>query len=41
LSAVAADSYAAERCDRFLEEVVARITIEPNVKSVSWEWTTA
>jgi putative Mg2+ transporter-C (MgtC) family protein len=40
-TAVVADIYAAERCDRFLEEVVARISIEPNVKAVSWERTTA
>lgn len=34
---VVADVYATERNDRFIEEVVARISIEPGVKAVSWE----
>jgi putative Mg2+ transporter-C (MgtC) family protein len=34
---VVADVYASERSDRFLEDLVARISIEPNVTGVSWE----
>ena len=34
---VTADVQAAERNDRFMEDVVARIAIEPGVTSVSWE----
>ena len=34
---VAADIYATQRNDRILEEIVARISIEPEVKAVSWE----
>lgn len=34
---VIANIFAAERNDRFMEEVVARISIEPNVTAVSWE----
>jgi putative Mg2+ transporter-C (MgtC) family protein len=34
---VVADIYAAERNDRFLEDLVTRISIEPDVKAVSWE----
>ena len=34
---VVADIYAATRNDRFLEDLVSRISIEPDVKSVSWE----
>ena len=34
---VMADVYASQRNDRFLEEIVARISIEPDVKAVSWE----
>jgi putative Mg2+ transporter-C (MgtC) family protein len=33
---VLADIYAAERNDRFMEDLVARISIEPDVKAVSW-----
>ena len=33
---VVADIYAAERNDRFMEDLVARISIEPDVKAVSW-----
>jgi putative Mg2+ transporter-C (MgtC) family protein len=35
--AVVADVYAAERNDRFMEQIVARIGIEPHVLAVSWE----
>lgn len=38
-SIVAADIYAVERNDRFMEQVVARISIEPDVSAVSWERT--
>jgi putative Mg2+ transporter-C (MgtC) family protein len=34
---VVCDVYAAEREDRFMEQIVARISIEPDVKAVSWE----
>jgi putative Mg2+ transporter-C (MgtC) family protein len=34
---VVADVYAPQRNDRYMEEVVARISIEPDVKAVSWE----
>jgi putative Mg2+ transporter-C (MgtC) family protein len=34
---VVADVYAAERNDRFMEDVVARISIEPDVTEVSWQ----
>jgi putative Mg2+ transporter-C (MgtC) family protein len=34
---VVADIYAAQRDDRFIEQVVARISIEPDVTAVSWE----
>jgi putative Mg2+ transporter-C (MgtC) family protein len=36
-SVVMADIYAAERNDRFMEDLVTRISIEPDVKAVSWE----
>jgi putative Mg2+ transporter-C (MgtC) family protein len=35
--AVVAEIYAAERNDRFMEDVVARVSIEPDVTGVSWE----
>jgi hypothetical protein len=35
-----ADVYAMERNDRALEEVVARLGIEPEVTGVSWQRTT-
>jgi putative Mg2+ transporter-C (MgtC) family protein len=38
-SVVVADIYAVERNDRFMEQVVARISIEPDVSAVSWERT--
>jgi putative Mg2+ transporter-C (MgtC) family protein len=38
---VVADIFAVQRNDRALEEIVARISIEPEVKSVSWQRTTA
>ena len=34
---VSAQVYATERCERFLEEVVARVSIEPHVTDVSWQ----
>jgi putative Mg2+ transporter-C (MgtC) family protein len=34
---VIADIYAAERDDRFMEQLVTRISIEPDVRAVSWE----
>jgi len=34
---VVADVYAAERNDRFMEDVVARLSIEPDVIGVRWE----
>ena len=34
---VTADVQAAERNDRFMEEIVSRVSIEPGVKAVSWE----
>jgi putative Mg2+ transporter-C (MgtC) family protein len=34
---VTAKVYATERNDRFMEELVARISIEPSVRAVSWE----
>jgi putative Mg2+ transporter-C (MgtC) family protein len=33
---VVADIFAVERNDRFMEDLVARISIEPEVKAVSW-----
>jgi hypothetical protein len=33
---VLADIFAPERSDRAMEEVVARLSIEPEVKAVSW-----
>lgn len=38
---VVADIYAAERNDRAMEEIVARVSIEPEVKAVSWQRTVA
>jgi putative Mg2+ transporter-C (MgtC) family protein len=37
---VLADIFALERNDRALEEIVARVCIEPEVKAVSWQRTT-
>jgi putative Mg2+ transporter-C (MgtC) family protein len=34
---VAADIFALERNDRAMEEIVARVSIEPEVKAVSWQ----
>jgi putative Mg2+ transporter-C (MgtC) family protein len=34
---VLADILAQERSDRALEEIVARVSIEPEVKAVSWQ----
>jgi len=39
-TAVVADIFAPQRNDRALEEIVARVSIEPDVKSVSWQRTT-
>jgi putative Mg2+ transporter-C (MgtC) family protein len=36
-TAVVADIYATERNDRFMEDLVSRISVEPDVTSVSWE----
>jgi len=33
---IVADIYASERNDRAMEEIVARLSIEPDVKAVSW-----
>lgn len=38
---VVADIFALERNDRALEEIVARVSIEPEVKAVSWQRTVA
>jgi hypothetical protein len=38
-SVVVAEVFAAERNDRFLEQIVGRISIEPDVTSVRWERT--
>ena len=38
---VLADIYAIERNDRAMEEIVARVSIEPEVKAVSWQRTVA
>lgn len=38
---VLADIFATERNDRALEEIVARVCIEPEVKAVSWQRTAA
>lgn len=38
---IVAEVYALERNDRALEEIVARLSIEPEVSSVSWQRTTA
>ena len=35
--AVIADIYSSERNDRYMNEVVARLSIEPCVSGVSWE----
>jgi putative Mg2+ transporter-C (MgtC) family protein len=37
---VVADIFALQRNDRAMEEIVARVSIEPEVKSVSWQKTT-
>jgi putative Mg2+ transporter-C (MgtC) family protein len=34
---VLADIYAVERSDKAVEEIVARVSIEPEVKAVSWQ----
>jgi putative Mg2+ transporter-C (MgtC) family protein len=34
---VFADIFALERSDRALEEIVARVSIEPEVRAVSWQ----
>lgn len=36
-TAVVAEIYSSERNDRFMNELVSRISIEPNVTAVSWE----
>lgn len=36
-AAVVANVYAPERNDRFMEQIVARLSIEPDVAGVSWE----
>jgi putative Mg2+ transporter-C (MgtC) family protein len=36
---VVADVYSLERNDRFMEQIVARLSIEPNVSSIRWERT--
>jgi putative Mg2+ transporter-C (MgtC) family protein len=36
-AAVVADVYSAQRNDRYMEEVVARMSVEPSVSAVSWE----
>jgi putative Mg2+ transporter-C (MgtC) family protein len=36
-TAVVADIFATQRSDRAMEEVVARISIEPEVSAVQWE----
>jgi putative Mg2+ transporter-C (MgtC) family protein len=38
---VVADIFALERNDRAMEEIVARVSIEPEVKAVSWQRTPA
>jgi putative Mg2+ transporter-C (MgtC) family protein len=40
-SAVVADIFSLSRNDRAMEEIVARICIEPQIRSVRWERTTA
>jgi putative Mg2+ transporter-C (MgtC) family protein len=37
---IVADVYAMERNDRALEQIVARLSIEPEVTGVSWQRTT-
>jgi putative Mg2+ transporter-C (MgtC) family protein len=37
LTVVIADIYASERNDRVMEDIVARISIEPDVEAVRWE----
>ena len=34
---IVADIYSTHRADRSMEEIVARVSIEPSVKSVSWQ----
>jgi putative Mg2+ transporter-C (MgtC) family protein len=36
-TAVVADIYASERNDRFMEDLVARVSIEPQITAVSWK----
>jgi putative Mg2+ transporter-C (MgtC) family protein len=36
---VLADIFALERNDRAMEDIVARVSIEPEVKAVSWQRT--
>jgi len=38
---VIADIFALQRSDRVMEEIVARVSIEPEVKAVSWQRTAA
>jgi putative Mg2+ transporter-C (MgtC) family protein len=38
---IVADVYALERNDRALEDIVARLSIEPEVTAVSWQWVAA
>jgi putative Mg2+ transporter-C (MgtC) family protein len=35
-SCIAADVFATERSDRFMNELVSRVGIEPNVTAISW-----
>jgi hypothetical protein len=35
---VLADIFAVERSDREMEEIVSWLSIEPDVKAVSWKW---
>ncbi len=37
---IVADVFALERNDRALEEIIARLTIEPEVSKASWQRTT-
>jgi putative Mg2+ transporter-C (MgtC) family protein len=34
---VVADIYSSERNDRFMNEMVSRLSVEPSVTAVSWE----
>jgi putative Mg2+ transporter-C (MgtC) family protein len=37
ITVVIADIFSLERNDRLMEEIVARVCIEPEVKAVSWQ----